>query len=83
MAKDYTALLEDIIDITNEDGVIIASTNAANISTERFEQFIENAFDNKGMSYQILEKHTLSEDFKINPHYPQSDYLKVYVIRKG
>ncbi|MER2001752.1 MAG: class I SAM-dependent rRNA methyltransferase [Carnobacterium inhibens] len=83
VAKDYTALLEDIIDITNEDGVIIASTNAANISTEKFEQFIENAFNNKDMTYQILEKHTLPEDFKINPHYPQSDYLKVYVIRKG
>lgn len=83
VSKDYTALLEDIIDITNEDGVIIASTNAANISTEKFEQFIETAFDHKGISYEILEKHTLPEDFKINPHYPQSDYLKVYIIQKG
>ena len=83
VSKDYTALLEDIIDITNEDGVIIASTNAANVSTEKFEQFIETAFDHKGISYEILEKHTLPEDFKINPHYPQSDYLKVYVIQKG
>lgn len=83
VSKDYTALLEDIIDITNEDGVIIASTNAANLSTEKFEQFIETAFDHKGIAYEILEKHTLPEDFKINPHYPQSDYLKVYVIQKG
>ncbi|WP_407370986.1 class I SAM-dependent rRNA methyltransferase [Carnobacterium sp.] len=83
VSKDYTALLEDIIDITNEDGVIIASTNAANVSTEKFEQFIETAFDHKGISYEILEKHTLPEDFKINPHYPQSNYLKVYVIQKG
>lgn len=83
VSKDYTALLEDIIDITNEDGVIIASTNAANVSTEKFEQFIETAFDHKGISYEILEKHTLPEDFKSNPHYPQSDYLKVYIIQKG
>lgn len=83
VAKNYTALLEDIIDITSAGGTIIASTNSAAVSTNRFESFIKEAFENKGIRYRIMEKHTLPEDFKVNPHFKEGNYLKVYIIQKG
>ncbi|MFL2133750.1 class I SAM-dependent rRNA methyltransferase [Desemzia sp. FAM 24101] len=83
VAKNYTALLEDIIDITSDGGTIIASTNSAAVSTKRFESFINEAFKNKESRYRILEKHTLPEDFKVNPHFKEGNYLKVYIIQKG
>ena len=83
VAKNYTALLEDIIDITSAGGTIIASTNSAAVSTNRFESFIKDAFGNKGIRYRIMEKHTLPEDFKVNPHFKEGNYLKVYIIQKG
>lgn len=83
VAKNYTALLEDIIDITSDGGTIIASTNSAAVSTKRFESFISEAFKNKGIRFRIIEKHTLPEDFKVNPHFKEGNYLKVYIIQKG
>ncbi|MEG0289219.1 MAG: class I SAM-dependent rRNA methyltransferase [Carnobacterium sp.] len=81
-AQDYTGLLEEVIQLTKPNGIIIASTNAANVTTKKFEGFIEEAFENQGAAYSIEEKHTLPEDFKISPHFQQGDYLKVYIIRK-
>lgn len=81
-AKDYSLLLEDIIQLTAPNGIIIASTNAANVTTKKFEGFIEEAFNNQQTAYTIEEKYTLPDDFKINPAFSQGDYLKVYVIRK-
>src|SRR5699024_1411598 len=81
-AKDYSLLLEDIIQLTASNGIIIASTNAANVTTKKFEGFIEEAFNNQQTAYTIEEKYTLPDDFKINPAFSQGDYLKVYIIRK-
>lgn len=82
VAKNYTSLLEDIIDITSKGGTIIASTNSASVSTNRFETFIEEAFKNKKETYRILEKHHLPEDFVVHPKFKEGNYLKVYIIQK-
>lgn len=81
-AKDYASLLEEVIQLTKSKGIIVASTNAANVSTEKFKGFIEEAFSNQNKSYTIEETFTLPDDFKINPEFAQGDYLKVFIIRK-
>ena len=81
-AKDYASLLEEVIQLTKSKGIIVASTNAANVSTEKFKGFIEEAFNNQNKSYTIEETFTLPDDFKINPEFTQGDYLKVFIIRK-
>lgn len=83
VAKNYTALLEDVIDITQSGGTIIASTNSAAVSATRFETFIREAFENKGLRYRIMETHTLPEDFHVNPNFKEGNYLKVYIVQKG
>lgn len=82
VAKNYTSLLEDIIDITSNGGTIIASTNSASVSTKRFESFIQEAFKNKKTPYQILETHRLPEDYTVHPRFKEGNYLKVYIIQK-
>lgn len=81
-AKDYASLLEEVIQLTKPKGIIVASTNAANVTTEKFKGFIEEAFKNQNKSYSIEETFTLPDDFKINPEFTQGDYLKVFIIRK-
>ncbi|MEG0497747.1 MAG: class I SAM-dependent rRNA methyltransferase [Carnobacterium sp.] len=81
-AKDYASLLEEVIQLTKPKGIIVASTNAANVTTEKFKGFIEEAFKNQNKSYTIEETFTLPDDFKINPEFTQGDYLKVFIIRK-
>ena len=82
VAKDYQKLLEEVIAITNQNGVIVASTNAANVTMEKFESFIQKAFETSSTRYSMLEKYTLPNDFKLNPHFPEGDYLKVCILRK-
>lgn len=78
VAKNYGELIEDSVDILNEDGVIIASTNAANVSPQRFQQMIEEALTKKGMHFEKIATYHLPSDFAVYPQFPEGDYLKVY-----
>ncbi|PYZ96199.1 RlmI/RlmK family 23S rRNA methyltransferase [Alteribacter lacisalsi] len=80
--KDYTALLKQAITVTEDDGVIVASTNAAKVPMKKFKGFIEQAFSETGGKYKLIEEHSLPEDFTVHPAFPEGDYLKVLFIRK-
>ena len=45
-AKDYTNLLKQAITITEDHGVIVASTNSAAFDMKKFKGFIKTAFKN-------------------------------------
>ncbi len=82
VSKDYTKLLEQLIAITNKNGMIIASTNYANLSIVRFKEFIDKAFKRMKCSYKIEEIYTLPKDFAVSDKFYEDDYLKVVFIRK-
>lgn len=81
-AKDYTALLQDAIAITEKKGFIVASTNNASFSMKKFKTFIDEAFKTSGTKYKILEESSLPKDFRTNRDYPEFNYLKVCIIQK-
>ncbi|KYG28631.1 class I SAM-dependent rRNA methyltransferase [Priestia endophytica] len=83
VAKDYQKLLEDTIDLTNDNGVIVASTNYSGFDMKKFKTFIDGAFKAKGERYKILEEYKLPKDFKTNPHFKEGNYLKVVFIQKA
>lgn len=80
-AKDYPKLLKDTLKITNQGGVIIASTNNASFNMKRFKGFIDKAFTESNTRYKILEEHQLPEDFTVPHNYPEFNYLKVVFIK--
>ncbi|MTH54672.1 RlmI/RlmK family 23S rRNA methyltransferase [Bacillus mangrovi] len=80
-AKDYKNLLKDTIRLTADNGIIIASTNAANVSEKKFQGFIDQAFKESGISCRILESFSLPDDFKTIPSYKQGNYLKVFFVQ--
>ena len=81
-AKDYTNLLKQAITITEDHGVIIASTNSAAFDMKRFKGFIKTAFQECNEKYEVLEEYSLPEDFRTIKEFPEGDYLKVVFIRK-
>jgi 23S rRNA (cytosine1962-C5)-methyltransferase len=83
VAKDYQKLLEDTIDLTNDNGVIVASTNYSGFDMKKFKTFIDGAFKAKGERYKILEEYKLPKDFKTNPHFKEGNYLKVVFVQKA
>ncbi|MBP3952724.1 class I SAM-dependent rRNA methyltransferase [Bacillus suaedae] len=80
-AKDYTGLLQEAIEITERQGVIVASTNSSAFSMKKFKGFIKEAFRQNGRKYKIAEEYSLPDDFKTTNHFPEGDYLKVCFIQ--
>jgi 23S rRNA (cytosine1962-C5)-methyltransferase len=80
-AKDYKGLVKSAIDITEDEGVIVASTNCATFNMAKFKKFIDEAFKESHRNYEILEEHNLPEDFAITDKFPEGNYLKVVFVR--
>ncbi len=81
-AKDYTNLLREAIAITNQNGIIVASTNCATFDMKKFRSFIEAAFNQQKERYQIVEQFGLPNDFANIKEVKESNYLKVVFIKK-
>ena len=82
VTKDYTQLLEELIQITAPDGTLIVSSNAANYKEKNFKQDIAQAFKSSHCDYRILETFHLPGDFAVPAGSQTSDYLKVFIIKK-
>ncbi|WP_373035482.1 class I SAM-dependent rRNA methyltransferase [Sulfurimonas sp.] len=81
-SKDYVKLLKEAIQITNKNGIIVASTNAANFSMMTFRDFISKAFRELKGKYNVEKSFSLPKDFKVNDKFKEGNYLKVVIIRK-
>ena len=79
VVKDYHKLISQSLEILNPRGIIIASTNAANVSRQKFTEQIDKGF--AGRSYQILNKYGLPADFAYNKKDESSNYLKVISMK--
>jgi 23S rRNA (cytosine1962-C5)-methyltransferase len=80
--KDYTNLLKEAIAITEDNGIIVASTNSSSFGMAKFKGFIETAFKESKGKYKIMEEFSLPEDFRTIKEIPESDYLKVVFLKK-
>ncbi len=80
--KDYTNLLKETIAITNENGVIVASTNCSTFGMKKFKAMIAAAFIETGNAYKIVEEFSLPADFKTIGTFREGDYLKVVFIQR-
>ncbi|MED3310159.1 RlmI/RlmK family 23S rRNA methyltransferase [Bacillus thuringiensis] len=81
-AKDYKNLLKETIAITENNGIIVASTNCSAFDMKKFKDFIDTAFKEMNGKYKILEEHSLPEDFRTIDQFKEGDYLKVVFIEK-
>ena len=79
VAKDYHKLISQSLEILNPGGIIIASTNAANVSRQKFTEQIDKGF--AGRRYQVLNKYGLPADFAYNKKDESSNYLKVISMK--
>lgn len=81
-AKDYKNLLKETIAITENNGIIVASTNCSAFDMKKFNGFIDTAFKEMNGKYKIVEEHSLPEDFRTIDQFKEGDYLKVVFIEK-
>ena len=82
VAKNYGELIEQSLDILAPNGWLVASTNAANVSLEKFEKQIEQAIAKKGVKVRKQTSFALPSDFKTIPKFPEGSYLKVLFYQR-
>jgi 23S rRNA (cytosine1962-C5)-methyltransferase len=80
--KDYKNLLKEAIAITEENGIIVASTNCSSFGMDKFKGFIDTAFKESGGRYKLMEEFSLPADFRTIKEFPEGNYLKVVFIKK-
>ncbi|MDE8688171.1 class I SAM-dependent methyltransferase, partial [Streptococcus gordonii] len=61
VAKDYHKLIKESLEILNPRGILIASTNASNVSRAKFKKEIEKGFAGKHNRY--IKEYGLPADF--------------------
>lgn len=79
VAKDYHRLVRQALDLLEPGGVLVLSTNASNLSLEKFKKEIQKGLGQR--NYQLLAMHRLPSDFKYNKKDERSNYLKVVTIK--
>lgn len=79
--KDYGKLLEDVLPLVEVKGIVIASTNSAKMDITKFKKQISAGFVAAKRRYRVLETLQLPDDFATNPRYPNSNYLKVLILK--
>ncbi len=77
--KNYGELVADSLSIMSDEGLLITSTNAANLSAEKFRKSIEEQFTAAGVRWQLQEAYRLPSDFTVLPAFSEGNYLKVYI----
>ncbi|WP_010197637.1 class I SAM-dependent rRNA methyltransferase [Bacillus sp. m3-13] len=80
--KDYTSLVSDAIAITEKNGLIVASTNAATFGMDKFKGFIDQAFKENKVAYKFVEEFSLPSDFSTIKEFKEGNYLKVLFIKR-
>ena len=79
MAKDYHKLISQSLEILNPRGIIIASTNAANVSRQKFTEQIDKGFVRKKLP--DFKQIRSSSRFRYNKKDESSNYLKVISMK--
>ena len=80
VAKNYGELVASSVEILVKNGLLIASTNAANVTDKKFRQIVEQALKNKGVNFTIFQEEKLPADFHVAKAFPEGNYLKVLFI---
>lgn len=79
VAKDYHHLINQALEVLSDDGTIIASTNAANLTVAQFKKQLEKGF--ASVKHEYIRLQQLPSDFTVNKADMSSNYLKVFTIK--
>lgn len=77
VAKNYGELVADAAPLVAADGLLIASTNAANLSYNKFREMVEKGIQTTGRRFSLVQSYQLPADFVVSPNFSEGNYLKV------
>lgn len=79
VSKDYGKLTTEAVDLINPKGHLIASTNAANVTMNKFTEMVEKGISETGRKFSKKQIFRLPSDFEISETFQDGNYLKVLI----
>lgn len=80
--EDYSRIIANCLNVLEDDGTIIVSTNAWKLSSDDFYEIVEEGFNQAEEDGILVENYGLPEDYKTLDQHPESQYLKVFALKK-
>lgn len=77
VAKDYSKLTTEAVELISKGGLLIASTNAANVPFEKFEKMVEKGIAGANRKGKKMKTFRLPKDFVVSEYFSEGNYLKV------
>lgn len=81
VVKNYGDLVKEAVALLKSKGTLLASTNAANLSLDKYVKMVTEALETAKVHYEITKTYQLPSDFQVNPNFPEGNYLKVLFIQ--
>lgn len=81
VAKNYNELVAEAVAILNKDGILIASSNAANVPLPKFEKLVEQGINESKRKFEKMALYQLPVDFVVNKNFKEGNYLKVMIYK--
>lgn len=75
--KDYAGLAAQCARLLSKNGILVLSTNNAQIPLDKFEKKIAEGIG----SHRVLERFGLPQDFRTHSKYKEGEYLKVWMVQ--
>lgn len=79
VAQNYGDLVEEVVTLLAPKGTLIASTNAANVSYDKYQSMVEGALKKSGRRFKLVDQQRLPADFALDKNFPAGNYLKVLI----
>lgn len=79
VAKNYGDLVAEAVQLLNKNGILIASSNAANVPVEKFKQLIDTGIKAQKRRGKQLAFYQLPSDFVVSQTFKEGNYLKVFI----
>ena len=78
--SDYPKLIKDAVEVVEDNGTIVLSTNHSDISLKDFKKMIDKTMSTIDIDYTIEHTIGLPKDYVTSKHYKKGKYLKVVFL---
>ena len=81
VVKNYGELVADVAPLIRANGYLVASTNVANLSYDKFKEIVEEGLACEGRRFKKIEEHRLPSDYVTVESFSEGNYLKVLIYQ--
>lgn len=81
VSQNYGELVEEAVELIRKNGLLLASTNVANLDYGKFVAMVEKGLRAARRNFELIETYRLPADFSVSKDFSEGNYLKVLIYQ--